>query len=118
MRTIRELKKEESDRKVYFIIGGDSLEWLDKWVEADELLKNTHFITVIRGKTDLDKTKSIIKNLKNVFPYSQIDILNMPDTPISSTDIRNRIRNGESVEGLIPDSLVEYIKNNKLYLCE
>ena len=36
--TIRELKEEDPDRKIYFIIGGDSLEWVEKWVDADELL--------------------------------------------------------------------------------
>ena len=61
--TIRELKKVNISRDIYFIIGGDSLEWIDKWVDAEELISTVHFVSAIRGDTDLDRTKAIIDRL-------------------------------------------------------
>ena len=40
----------------------------------------------------------------------------MDPVDISSTDIRNRVRNGKNIRGLIPAAVEEYIKNQKLYI--
>ena len=113
--TIREFLKADESRKVYFIIGGDSLEWLDRWVEADALLKLTYFLTAVRGETDREKTKLIIERIYKEHPESHISILDMDDIPISSSDIRNRIAEGASIEGLVPDKVREYIYTRGLY---
>ena len=42
-------------------------------------------------------------------------ILGMPDTDISSTDIRKMISQDEDIKGLVPDIVMTYIKDNKLY---
>ena len=47
--------------KNIFIIGGDSLEWIDKWVEADELFKRDVVLSAVRGETDKDRS---LKSLK------------------------------------------------------
>ena len=113
--TIREFKQQDSSRTVYFIIGGDSLEWVDKWVEADELLRITHFLTCIRGETDRSRTEEIVRRLKTEHPGSQIDILDTEEMPISSTDIRNRVASGLPITGLVPEKVKGYIIRNKLY---
>lgn len=113
--TIRELKKEDQDRKIYFIIGGDSLEWVEKWVDADELLGSVTFLTAVRGKTDRDRSKDIIRDIYTRHSDAAILLLNMEECDISSTDIRLRASKGKSLKGLVTDEVAEYIKNNKLY---
>jgi nicotinic acid mononucleotide adenylyltransferase len=40
----------------------------------------------------------------------------MPSINISSTKIRDMIRKGKNPVGLIPGSIMSYIKRNKLYM--
>ena len=58
--------------KIYFVIGADNLETLDKWKNIDELKKLVEFIVVTRDNIPINGYKTL-----------HIDI------PISSTDIRN-----------------------------
>ena len=113
--TIRDFHESDPERTIYFIIGGDSLEWVDKWVEAEELLRTVHFLTAVRGNTDKKRTQEIINRLKKDYPQSRFTILDMDETPISSSDIRQRIENGQSIDGLVPDYIKDYITKNNLY---
>lgn len=113
--TIRELRKANNNRDIYFVIGGDSLEWIDKWVDAEELISSVHFVSAIRGETDLERTKAIIKRLNTEYPKSRISILDMADTPVSSSEIRNRIAEGLDISGLVPDYINDYIQKNSLF---
>ena len=114
--TIREFMEVDPERTVYFIIGGDSLEWVDKWVEADALFSLTYFITAVRGETDKAKSQAIIDRLSNEYPDSNISILDMDEMVVSSSDIRKRLSEGESIDELVPDSIKDYIKANRLYV--
>ena len=112
--TVRELKG-YGYRDIYFIIGGDSLEWIDRWVDADELLDSITFLTAVRGDTDREKSLAIIDRLKEEHPDSRVMLLDMKETPVSSSDIRNKLSAGKSVQGLVPESVEKYIINNNLY---
>ena len=116
--TIRELKKLSPERKIYFIIGGDSLEWVDKWVDAEELLGSVTFLTAVRGKTDRQRASEIIDRIQSEYPKSHIEILDMYDIPISSSDIRRLRSEGEPIDGLVPDYIRDYIYENNLYIGE
>ena len=113
--TIREFHNESSDDRVNFIIGGDSLQWLDKWVEAQELLRLTTFIAAIRDDVDTESAKGIIAQIKDEYPDSDIRLLNMKSMSVSSSDIRSRIKTGDSIEGLVPEYVEKYIYDNKCY---
>ena len=112
--TVRELKK-AGFMTIYFIIGGDSLKWVDKWVDADELLESAVFLSAVRGETDKDSSAQIISRIKKEHPLSDIRLLDMNDTPISSADIRKKVIDGKSIKGLVSDSIERYIAENKLY---
>ena len=112
--TVRELKG-YGYRDIYFIIGGDSLEWIDRWVDADELLDSITFLTAVRGDTDREKSLAIIDRLKEEHPDSRVMLLDMKETPVSSSDIRNKLSAGKLVQGLVPESVEKYIIKNNLY---
>jgi len=111
--TVLELRKTYD--KVYFIIGGDSLTWLGEWVRADELLAETTFLVAVRGEVGRRMAEGLIADLEKRFDKVDIRLLDMPETDISSTDIRRRVRTGGSLVGLVPDSVREYIYAGGLY---
>ena len=113
--TIKELRDIYPDKKIYFIIGGDSLAWLDKWVKADELFKLTTFIAFSRHDISYDKAVLEKERILALYPYADIIVMEEQVPDISSSYIREAIKSGDSVEGMLPESLIEYIVSNSLY---
>ena len=113
--TVRFLKSVNPDRRIYFIIGGDSLEWIDKWVDAEELLASITVLTAVRGATGKNRSKDIISNIKSRMISADIRLIDMEHMDISSTDIRRKVCQGRSVSGLLPEAVEDYIIEKGLY---
>ncbi|MBR3041926.1 MAG: nicotinate-nucleotide adenylyltransferase [Eubacterium sp.] len=113
--TIRFLKGVNPDRRIYFIIGGDSLEWIDRWVNAEELLESITVLTAVRGATDRNRSEEIIRKIKDTIPASDIRLLDMNSMEISSTDIRKRAQENKSLRDLVPEKIEAFIKEKNIY---
>ena len=113
--TIRFLKGVNPDRRIYFIIGGDSLEWIDRWVDAEELLESITVLTAVRGATDRNRSEKIIRKIKDTIPASDIRLLDMNSMEISSTDIRKRAQENKSLRDLVPEKIEAFIKEKNIY---
>ncbi|MEL7656058.1 MAG: nicotinate-nucleotide adenylyltransferase [Bacillota bacterium] len=109
--------KEEygSDTELYFIIGTDAFLNLEKWYAAEELMANFCFIIGTRPGYKEQELKRMLERIRENFGTKVIEI-NNSEVEISSTDIKNRIRDGKSAKYLLPDGVEEYIYKNKLYL--
>jgi len=94
--TIMELRKEYRKDEIYFIIGSDILFELEKWKGFEELISLCKFILLYRpGKEDnIDKK---IKDLKISYNI-KIEKVKAPLIEISSTEIRNRVKNRLSIK--------------------
>lgn len=107
--TIRELKKNCPGERFYLIIGGDMLFSFEKWYKYESILKEATVCAAARGGdnfADMLEYANEIGRIK-VMPTEIVDV--------SSTEIRERLRNNESVSGLIPGSVEEYIREKGLY---
>ena len=100
--TIQLLTEREPESDFYFIIGGDMIEYLPKWHKIDELTKLIQFVGVGRPGYDMES------------PYN-VSMVDVPQIGISSTMIRERISEGETVTYLIPERVLDYIREEKLY---
>lgn len=102
--TLQDLKKVYS--KLELIIGYDNLLVFEKWNYPDEIIKLAKLI-VMKRKTDIEEKK-------NRF-FDQAVLLDTPTIEISSTEIRERVRNNKPIDFLVPEKVKEYIYKNKLY---
>lgn len=100
--TMQILTEQEADTEFYFIIGGDQVEYLSKWHRIDDLLKLVRLVGVARPNT----------SIVSAYPIITLDI---PQIDISSTVIRERLKNGETTKFLIPAQVREYIQKENLY---
>jgi len=103
--TIKELYKiYDVDDKINFIIGTDAFKDIDKWYEAEKLKPLLKFIVFKRANEFTEE----IKNCE--FEYTT-----MPFYDVSSTEIREKIKNGEDISNYVTKEVKRYIEENGLY---
>ena len=110
--TITELyKKYDIDGKINFLIGTDAFIKIESWYKTEELKDLVHFIVFKRtdnfNPSDFDK----LKEKGYDFEFSQ-----MKYTDVSSTELRQNVKSGKSINDLELPKVKEYIKEHGLYL--
>ncbi|WP_424768983.1 nicotinate-nucleotide adenylyltransferase [Paenibacillus sp. sgz302251] len=107
--TVLELKRSSPDTSFAYIIGSDRINDLSEWYRIEELAQHITFIGLERP-TDpvlLEELPSFLKD--------RISLITMPAIEISSTVIRSRVNAGQSVQYLVPDIVLTYMRRYKLY---
>jgi nicotinate-nucleotide adenylyltransferase len=111
--TIRLLRDEWGmDAEIYFLIGADSLVDLPIWHQPEHLLRLCQVVALRRPgyEVDLDELDQLLPGA--AFLVRMMDI---PMLDISSTEIRQRVRQGHSIHGLVPPAVERYIDKHGLY---
>ncbi len=112
--TLEQLSNLYLDIKFWLIIGADSLLYLEKWYNAPKLLTIGNFIVVDRGGIDPDETHTCLERLKSEYD-AEFMYVKMPLIELSSTNIRKRLKKGESVSYRLPEAVITYIEDKGLY---
>lgn len=113
--TIRELRTMcGAQTELFFITGADAIQELAAWKDIKELLTMCHFIGATRPGC-LSTIDAVIAKL-GTLGRRRIHRLATPELDISSTDIRERVRQGRSIKYIVPESVEAYIKKEGLYL--
>lgn len=111
---ILEKISELSDDDITILIGSDSLMNLDWWYKIDEILKNYKILVLKRD--DEDEAIDIkIAEYKEKYG-ADIKVLNNKRVEISSSMIREMIKNGKSIKYLVRDDVEKFIRDEKLYV--
>ncbi|WP_239747300.1 nicotinate (nicotinamide) nucleotide adenylyltransferase [Mammaliicoccus sp. G-M30] len=100
--TIKEFQSEYPNYQIYFVIGSDQYENLNKWKNIEELKNMLTFVVVNREVDTQDVHEGMLA-------------LHIPRIDISSTDIRNRSKNRQSIKMLVTPRIETYIKRGRLY---
>jgi nicotinate-nucleotide adenylyltransferase len=113
--TCNELKKKYGDSaKLFYIMGLDSINEILEWKKPLELFKLCEFIVGTRPGSRIRTFRRLVK-----FPplQKQVDKIHLMELRenISSSDIRERLKEGKSVKSLLPKAIENYIKRNGLY---
>lgn len=113
--TMEEFRKSYPDRDFYFIIGADSLFQMETWGHPDRLLSCCTVIAAKRDskETDQDMQKQI-SYLEEKY-HAQILLSRSPVFEVSSSEIREMIQRNHPIEGLVPDGVADYIRENHIY---
>jgi nicotinate-nucleotide adenylyltransferase len=105
--TLRSLRTDRPGDEWVWIVGEDQLARLPQWAEREALVQLTEF--AVYGRPGCERAPP------PVIPGLRVRRIEGPEWPISSTAIRARLRRGESLGGLVPDKVIEYIRENGLY---
>jgi nicotinate-nucleotide adenylyltransferase len=113
--TISELKKQYGEgNEWFFIMGWDSLERFDEWREPERIIELCFVVAVPRP----DSVKPDLERLETKVPgiASRVIFTDSPLVDISSTDIRDMVSRGQSIDHLVPAAVAEYIQKHRLYI--
>lgn len=112
--TLGEIKELFPEDLFYFIVGADSLDYMDKWREPQLIFERAVIVAVQRAGVTSTRFQRKIEELKDKY-RARIFFLSMPMIEISSTEIRNRVHQGKPINFMTDPAVVDYIKKNGLY---
>jgi len=116
------------DDRLYFLVGADSFLEIPTWRSYEALLDSCDFIVAARPGFRLDALRLVIPPEllgrprpgaadANTIPLRRTAVRLLPGVAshVSATEIRRRCRRGESIHGLVPARVEEYILKQALY---
>ena len=112
--TLRDLREMNPDTDYYFIMGADSVVNIETWKHPERVLSLCHVLAAVREDTDMDALHQRAMYLENRYNAS-ISLLNVPAIDVSSSDLRNRVKRGESIRFMVPEKVRNYIEVHYLY---
>ena len=110
-------------RELFFITGADAFRDIRTWKDFPGILDRCHFVAVSRPGQPAEGLKVLLPELagRMIAPESNLPdqpaivLVDAPTAPVSSTEIRERIRTGESIDGMVPREVAVYIEKHGLY---
>ena len=128
--TLNTLKyfKKNIESTLIFILGADAFFNINKWYKWEEILKYCHLVVADREglKSNIKKMPNEVQiffnnNVTNdindliVNKQGKIYPIQMPMFNESSSQIRDRLKKNLDINDLIPDTIQDYILQNRLY---
>lgn len=126
--TLVELREGLRSTQIFFILGTDAFAEIATWSRYPAVLDRAHFVVISRPGITLDSLRERVPSAFENHPpcapsrlrdlgseETRVILVEAPTPAISSTDIRRRIRAGQGVRDLVPNSVAEYISTHRLY---
>ena len=105
--TLKELTKQFPEHQFKLIIGEDNVPKFNEWKEVNWIQQNFNVLVYERRMADGGQYS---KNINSKFLKYQLPLFD-----ISSTNIRNRIKNKQSIKYFVAENVEQYITFHKLY---
>ena len=113
--TLSELKKIYKNAEFYLIIGADQMLHFDKWYKYKEILS---LVTLCTSARENEKEKAEILSFASRLDgldMNKFKLLTSPVLKVSSSEIRQKIKDGEDFSSLVPKKVYDYIIKRRIY---
>ncbi|MEK6829886.1 MAG: nicotinate (nicotinamide) nucleotide adenylyltransferase [Nanoarchaeota archaeon] len=108
---LRILRTNNPETKFSIVAGSDTQRKIGRWRSWNEILNHHDIIVYPRVLTEKDENWPLTPEVEAKSVYLQ----NIPVIDVSATYIREHIQTGKSIKYLVPDVVIEHIKENNLY---
>lgn len=123
--TLAELREESGSAPLILVIGQDAANELDSWHEWRTIFEVAHLVIMRRPKSVAEWSGVVRPHVEKRLvnhparlqkePAGLVLPLELTQLAISSTDIRERLVSHKSPRFLLPDPVIDYIVENRLY---
>jgi nicotinate-nucleotide adenylyltransferase len=111
-RTVDSLEQRKLDDAI-FILGADELAGFSRWKQPERVLELVRLAVAMRpGVSDEHVREARVR----LAAPERILSFGMPAIPVSSSEIRERVARGETIDGLVPERVADAIVRLGLYL--
>jgi nicotinate-nucleotide adenylyltransferase len=103
--TVRDYHRRYPEAEIFYLVGGDNVQKLNSWREAEELARLAKFIVVPRpGQAEVPFPAPFSGQTLKGFPVG-----------VSSSQIRARLKSGQPIDHLVTATVAEAIRSSGLY---
>jgi nicotinate-nucleotide adenylyltransferase len=124
--TVRDFSRAHPGEHLHFIVGADSFLQLPTWHRYGQLLDACDFVVANRPGFPMGRLVQVIppRHLAAgastnpgviVLRKSSVHLLPTVESNISATEVRRRVQQGNSIQGLVPKPVEDYIRKQALY---
>jgi nicotinate-nucleotide adenylyltransferase len=109
--TVAEIERLHPGADIVLILGLDALADFPKWRDVPRIVRSCRLAAFLRpGQPD-----GVVDEVRRAIPGIRLETIEAPLIPISSTLVRERVRSGQSLAGLVPDAVAAEIARLRLY---
>lgn len=126
--TLASLRQDYPQNPLCLLMGMDAFAAIDRWHRWQELLDYAHIIVSQRPETDFNAQELWPETIQDFYQTHQADrqsiaqslcgkirLETVTQLSISATDIRKRLKNGQSIRFLVPEAVINLINYYNLY---
>ena len=103
--TLTYLKEKHGEQDFALIMGGDNLKSFHKWKNYEQIIEHHDIYVYKRSGSEEHQFKD----------HPRVKIVDAPLLNISATFIRKAVKDGKSVQYLVPDEVYQYLHTSHLY---
>jgi nicotinate-nucleotide adenylyltransferase len=112
--TLETLRAGAPEADWHFLMGMDSLDTFDRWVRVKDIVAMVRVWVMPRPGGEAEQVLADLET-RAAYLSDRIRILPGPLLDISATEIRQRVRAGDSITDLVPEAVAEYVDAHGLY---
>ena len=112
--------------QIFFITGADAFAEIESWYRFPAVLDLAHFVVVSRPGISATAMRERLPALADRYcepgrtatlpSRPSVFLVDAPTADVSSTDVRERLRTGRSISGLVPRRVETHIHRHHLYV--
>lgn len=114
--TLQEISEERPKAELFFLMGADSLRDIPGWQDPHEIISLATVVAVNRPGIPMPAPEQITEWAGNL--SSSIQVIEIPGSDLSSSDLRSRVAKGRSIRFMTPRAVEVYIAQHELYQSE
>ncbi len=111
--TLEALAAQRRGDEMYFIVGQDALMDLPNWVRPERILELARLAVARRPEVSAEALEEAQRRVPGL--RERVFRLKMPPVEVSATEIRERVRRGQPIRGMVPAAVEGYIREHRLY---
>lgn len=111
--TVQTLKSDYPGADLYLLVGEDQFLKFEEWYKYKDILNDVTLCTAARGDTS---RKRLMDFAKKHFGGVRVYIADFEPVVVSSSEIRDKLKENRDISGLVPQSVLDYIKEKGLYV--
>jgi nicotinate-nucleotide adenylyltransferase len=113
--TLQTIHAQRPGDELFFLLGADTLDDVANWRQPAEILRLATLLVARRaGGAEPDLAALQLLAQRGV-TLREPQLVDMPAMDTSSSDIRQRVAAGQSIDGFVPSAVAQYIAAHRLY---